>query len=187
MERYSGTENFSPGFCEYLVPGFAGKNMILLRILAVFGGIAASVFLFLMLSFIPQVFFIWLIIIVALEIIVFRLTKREFEYTVATGEFSAEIIYGRSRRRRVFNTPVRDIDRVFPIDSHKDERVLSLNADRIINLSRPGDRYNCCMVVKDKGGNGKVTAVLFSSCNKLLDCIKYYNRSAVTERRQDVQ
>ena len=185
MERKINADSFSPGFCEYLAPGFAGKNMILLRILAVVLGVAASVFLFLMLSFIPQVFFIWLIIIVALEIIVFRLTKREFEYTVAMGEFTAEIIYGRRWRRQAFKTAVRDIDRVFSVDSHKDKLVLGLNADRIINLSRPGDRYNCCMVVRSKDGRGRVTAVVFSSCNKLNDCIRYYNRSAVTERRQD--
>ncbi len=185
MVRSNSSEGFSPGFCEYLVPGFAGKKIILIRIFAIILGIAASTFLFVMLSFIPQVFFIWLVLIAALEIIVFRLTKREFEYTVAMGEFSVDIIYGKHRRRRVLNVPIRDIDRVFPIDSDDDESVKRLNADILIKVHRPKDRFNCCMVIKDKNGKGKVTAVLFSTCKKLTDSLKYYNRTAVTERKQE--
>ena len=40
MER---TDNFSPGYCEYLVQGFAGRNMIVIRIVGIVLGSVAVV------------------------------------------------------------------------------------------------------------------------------------------------
>jgi hypothetical protein len=179
MER---SESFSPGYCDYLVEGFAGKKTVLLRILALVLGIGLLVLLFELLSFIPQVFAVWFVVIVALEVIFFRATKCEFEYTVAMGEMTVEAIYGKRWRKKIFVVRVADADRIFPVENHKDSRILCLNPTKIIFASPKKSEYLYCLYTKNDGGKNSATALVFSSCKKLNDSLKFYNRSCFTEK-----
>ncbi len=181
MNKNMATDSFSPGFCEYLVPGFAGKKIVLIRIASIVAGLVLLGLLFQLLSFIPQVFAVWFVLICALEVMVFRFTVREFEYTVAMGEMTVEIIYGKRWRKKIATLRIADIDRVFHIDSFKDEQLNRLGADKVIFASPKKSSYMYCLFMKD-GGKGGRTALVFSSCKKLNDAIKFYNRSAITEK-----
>lgn len=183
MDRNNSSEGFSPGFCEYLVPGYAGKTAVAIRTAAIVAGLVLCFLLFQLLSFIPQVFAVWLVVIVALEVMVFRYTKREFEYTVAMGELTVEAIYGRRWRKKIFSVRVADADRIFPVENAKDVQILHLNASRVIIASPKKSEYLYCLYSKGKDDKDSGTALVFSSCKKLNDALKFYNRSALTERK----
>lgn len=175
-------DNFSPGYCEYLVDGFADKKIVAIRVLALVAGAVLCFLLFQLLSFIPQVFAVWLVVIIALEVILIRSTKREFEYTVAMGEMTIEAIYGKRWRRKMFSVRVADIEKVFPVDSVRDAKIMQLNPTRIVVASPKKSEYLYCIYTKKDGGKNSATAVVFSSCKKLNDAIKFYNRHAICER-----
>ena len=177
------TDNFSPGYCEYLVPGFAGRNMIVIRIVGIVLGLVLTAAIFSLLSMMPQVVFIWLVIVVFFEIMLFRFTNREFEYTVAMGEFSVDIIYGKRIRRRMIALRIADADRVFPVSGFYDEQITRLEADKMIYASPKKSEYMYCLYTKDLGEKNARTAVVFSSCKKLNDAVKFYNRACFTERK----
>lgn len=178
MNRNVSTESFSPGYCEYLVDGNADKRIIIIRISAIVLGVVLLSLLFSMLSFIPQVFAVWLVLICALELAVFRLTRREFEYTIAMGEMTVEEIFGKRWRRKLITFRVADADRVFPVKGFKDEQIASLGANKVIYASPKKSEFMYCLCMKDDGGKNSKTAVVFSGCKKMLDAIKFYNRLA---------
>ena len=183
MNKANSSEGFSPGFCEYLVPGFAGKKIIMLRLASILVGILLLVLLFQLLSFIPQVFAVWFVLICAFEVMVFRFSKREFEYSVAMGEMSVDVIYGKKWRKKLITVRVADADRIFPVDSFKDFQIERLGADRVIFAAPRKSEYMYCLYTKADGGKNSKTAIVFSSCPKLNGAIKFYNRSALTERK----
>lgn len=177
-------ESFSPGYCEYLVPGFASKKIKLLRIAALVVGLVLLVLLFGLLSKIPQVFAVWFVLICALEVMLFRSTTREFEYTVAMGEMTVEVIYGKKWRRKLCVIRVADADRVFPVDSFNDPQIVNLRADKVIFASPKKSDYMYCIFTKDGIEKNAKTALVFSSCKKLNDSIKFYNRTALSEKKE---
>lgn len=182
MDKHTVTDSFSPGFCEYLVPGNINRRIAAIRAFSVVFGIVLLVLLFQLLSFIPQVFAVWLVLIFALEIMVFRITKREFEYTVAMGELVIYAIYGKRWRKKLVSLRVADADTIFPVTSFKDEQISRLKAQRVIFASPKKSDFMYCLLTKDTGGKNSKTAVVFSSCKKLNDALKFYNRAALTER-----
>lgn len=177
------TDSFSPGYCEYLVPGFAGKNMNIIRAVGIVIGLILTLLVCSLLSVMPQVVFIWLVVVVFFEVMLFRFTKREFEYTVAMGELSVDAIYGRQFRKRLVTLRLADADKVFPVDSFKDEALQRLGAGRIIYASPKKSEFMYCLYTKDSGEKTSKTAIVFSSCKKLNDAIKFYNRACFTERK----
>lgn len=183
MGLNSSSEGFSPGFCEYLVPGYAGKNMNIIRVIGIVIGLALTAVVFSLLSIIPQIVFIWLVVVVFFEILLFHFTSREFEYTVAMGELSVDAIYGRQWRRRMITLRIKDADRIFPVESFKDSQILRLNADRVIYASPKNSEFMYCFFTKEIGGKNSKTALVFTSCKKLNDAIKFYNRACFTERK----
>ena len=183
MGLNNNSEGFSPGFCEYLVPGFPGKNMNIIRIVGIIIGLVLTAAVFSLLSIMPQVVFIWLVVVVFFEIVLFRFTVREFEYTVAMGEMSVDVIYAKQWRRRMITLRIKDADSIFPVNSFKDEQIENLRADRIIYASPKKSEYMYCFFTKEIGGKNSKTALIFSSCKKMNDAIKFYNRSCFTERK----
>lgn len=177
------TESFSPGYCEYLVPGFVSKKILMLRIASIVFGILLLVVLFELLSFIPQVFAVWTVLIIAFVVAVFRMTKCEFEYTIAMGELTVEAIYGKRWRKTLITVRVADADRIFPVDSFKDKKLDLLKADRIIYASPKKSEFMYCLYTKAESGKNSKTAIVFSSCSKFNDSIKFYNRTCFTERK----
>ena len=179
MERNISSESFSPGYCEYLVDGNADKRIVLIRASAVIAGVVLLSFLFSLLSFIPQVFAVWLVLIAALEVAVFRMTRREFEYTIAMGEMTVEEIFGKRWRRKLVTLRIADADRVFHVKDFNDEQITRLCANKMIFASPKKSEFMYCLCMKDDGGKNSKTAVVFSGCKKMLDAIKFYNRSAI--------
>ena len=177
------TDNFSPGYCEYLVPGFAGRNMIVIRIVGIVLGLVLTAAIFSLLSMMPQVVFIWLVVVVFFEIMLFRFTNREFEYAVAMGEISVDIIYGKRIRRRMITLRIADADRVFPVEGFKDASIENLRCNRVIYAAPKKNEYLYCVYMKENTGKNAKTALVFSSCKKLNDAIKFYNRACLTERK----
>ena len=184
MKNFNASESFSPGYCEYIVSAKASKNIIIARIIAVFAGLALIGAFLGLLSKIPQVLFLWTVVVIALEIIFFTKSKREFEYTVAQGTFTVEVIYGKSVRKKVAEVKISEASKVVAVSS--DEYVDFFKAD-IASKSKkiyacdknPKDMH--LMYIPDSNGNG--TALFFDSCKKLNDSIRFYNRSAVVERK----
>lgn len=182
MNGHTSTDSYSPGFFEYLVPGNPDGKINAIRIISMVLGLLLLFVLFQLLSFIPQVFAVWLVLIAAAEVMVFRFTKREFEYTVAMGEMNVDVIYGRKWRRKLISLRVSDADKIFPVNSFKDEQIERLDPKRIIIASPKKSDFMYCLFTKDLGGNNSKTVVVFSSCKKLNDALKFYNRSALIER-----
>jgi len=177
------SDSFTPGYCEYLVPGYASKKIIALRASSIAAGIILLVVLFQLLSFIPQVFAVWFVLIAAFVTAVFRLTKCEFEYTITMGEMTVEAIYGRRYRRKLITVRVADADSVFPVDHFKDAKIQALNPDRVIFAAPKKSEFLYCLYINSNSGKNAKTAVVFSSCKKLNDSIKFYNRACLTERK----
>lgn len=177
------TDSFSPGFCEYLVDGYAGKGIKMLRFGLIALGLVLCFLLFRLMAFMPQVFAVWFVVIVALEVIAIRLTRNEFEYTVAMGEMRVDVIYGKRFRKSVFTVKISDADRIFPVDSFKDKQIERLAAKKVIYAAPKKNNMLYCLYVKNKEGSNDGTALVFSSCKKLNDALKFYNRSALTERK----
>lgn len=177
------TDNFSPGYCEYLVDGFAGKIMNIVRISGTALLLAVTAAVCSLLTVMPQVVFIWLVVVVFFEIMLIRFTKREFEYTVAMGEFSVDVIYGKRYRRRTVNLKLSDAERVFPINGFDDLQIKRTGADKIYFFSPKKSEHMYCLVTKDDADNRTKTAIVFSSCKRLNDAIKFYNRACLTERK----
>ena len=177
------SESFSPGYCDYLVDGFASKKIIIFRVLAIVLGIVLLVLLFELLSFIPQVFAVWFVVIVALEVIFIRSTRREFEYTVAMGEMTVEAIYGKRWRKKLLTFRIGDADSVFPVESFKDAAIENLRPDRVILAAPKKNEFLYCVYIKANTGKNAKTALVFSSCKKLNDAIKFYNRASFTEKK----
>ena len=183
MIENKSAESFSPGYCEYLVPGYVSRKIIFLRIGSIVTGIVLLAVLFQLLSFIPQVFAVWFVLIAAFVTAVFRLSKCEFEYTVAMGEMTVEAIYGRRWRKKLITFRVADADRVFPVDGFRDTKIQSLRPDRVIFAAPQKSEFLYCLYTKEDTGKNSKTAIVFASCKKLNDSIKFYNRACLTERK----
>ena len=177
------TESFSPGFCEYLVPGFVGKKLTVFRILGIVLGIALTTALFSLIMVMPQVIFIWLVVIIFLEVMLFRFTSREFEYTIITGELNVDIIYGKRLRRRVATVKLREAESIFPISGFNDNALSRLKNTKILYLSPKKSDYMYCLYTKNIDGKSDRTAIVFSSCKKMSDAIRFYNRAAFNENK----
>ena len=180
----NNSESFSPGYCEYLVSAKASKKIVIARIAAIFAGIALIVALLGLMSKIPQVLFLWIVVVIAMEVIFFNKTKREFEYTIAQGTFTAEVIYGKSIRKKVAEFKISSASKVVAVSSNE---YLEFFKDDVEAKSKK--IYACDKKPKDMrlmyipGEVNGATALFFDSCKKLDDCIKYYNRSAVVDKK----
>ncbi len=180
MKTKNSNESFSPGYCEYMVSVKADKKIILLRIAALIIGVVLMISLMGLLSKIPQVMFLWAVLIVALEVIFFSKTSREIEYTVATGTMTIDTVYGKSIRKKLVEVKLSEVECV-TLASDTAAATLPDNA-KVINACNYKDSYKYLMIVP-KTENHQSLAIYFSGCKKLIDCIKYYNRSCIKERK----
>ena len=182
MNKNSSSESFSPGYCEYLVPGFASKKIVMARIIALVIGLVLVTALVGLMSKMPQVFAVWFVLIIALEVIFFRFTVREFEYTVAMGEMTVDVIYGKKKRKKLVSVRLSEAEKVFPVDNFKDDKIHNLKADKVIYASPKKSEYMYCLYMRAGEEKGLSLALVFSSCKKLNDSIKFYNRSSFVEK-----
>lgn len=180
----NNSDSFSPGYCEYLVSAKASKKIVISRIVAIFAGLALIVALLGLMSKIPQVLFLWIVVVVALEVIFFNKTRCEFEYTVAQGTFTAEVIYGKSIRKKVAEVKISSASKVVPVSSAEYldffKGDVESKSNKIYACDKKSGNMHLMYIPGEENG---ATALFFDSCKKLDDCIKYYNRSAVVEKK----
>ena len=174
MQKNSNNETNMPGYCEYLVDGYASKKIVLIRVISVIVALALCGVLFKLLSMIPGVIFIWGIVVLFFLIMTFRLTAREFEYTVSHGEFAVDIIYGKKSRKKLISVKISELSKIFPVTSFKDSKISDLNAEKVVYTCSPKAKEMYCMYTNS-------TAIVFSSCTKLNDSIKYFNKALFTQ------
>jgi len=176
---FNSNEGLTPGYCEYLVKASADKKVVLIRLISLLVG-AALIFAFLgLLSKIPQVLFLWIVVVIGLILIVFSKTKREFEYTIASGTMTVDVIYGKSMRKKLYEARISDAESVTYIGNGAPGIIGNTKAVFACNKKDS----NMYVMILPKTEKSEATALYFSGCTKLLDCIKYYNRSCIKERK----
>ena len=96
-------------FKEQLVKRRPSTKIIMAKV----GLVAAAIFLMVLITFIEalSLFFpiLWAVIIFAVFIL-FRRLNVEYEYILTNNELDIDAIYGKSRRKRIFSTSVRDFE-----------------------------------------------------------------------------
>ncbi|MBE6682261.1 MAG: ABC transporter ATP-binding protein [Ruminococcaceae bacterium] len=181
MSRINSDEAVTrPGYCEYLTDGFVGRKLWILRIAVVVLCIAATLGFSSFLVFVPQIAFIWLLLVAVIVVMTFRYTTREFEYCISTGEMSIDTVYGKKIRKNTVSFKFSSVDSIFPVESIKDEKIMGLGAGKVIYACPKKSDFLYCIYVKYDGSD---LAVVVDSCTKLVDCFKFYKRAAFTERK----
>lgn len=170
----------TPGYCEYLVKAKAGTKVLGIRLAALLVGLLLIFSFMKLLMKIPQVLFLWLVIVIALEIIVFSKTRREFEYTIASGVMTVDVIYGKSIRKKLFEARISLVTAV----TYVGDGASAVLGAREIHACNKNDANRYCMLVP-KSDEGEAVVLYFSGCEKLLNCIKYYNRTCISNERKD--
>lgn len=183
MIKNKVSDTYSPGFCEYLVTARPGKLTVIIRLLGVILGLFLLLLAFSLLSFIPQIIVMYVLVVCFGEFALFKITAREFEYTVALGELMVDAIYGRRFRRNVLKVRVADASKIFPIESPKAIKEQKERLGKIVFAHGKNKEYMRCLCIKDTAKKAKPVAIVFSSCPRLDECLKFYNRSAFSESR----
>lgn len=168
------SDSLNTGYCEYLTKVNASPNVIVARTLIVlFAAALVAAMLAVTLKTIPVVSFMLGALIVFMAWFVFQFTKIEYEYEIATGEFTLSKIYGARTRKEVLSFKTSDILTIAP-----ESALDSLKTDSIINTCRKSDVNRICIVFPET--NGKKQALVISAPDKTVSCLKYYKRSAFT-------
>ena len=168
------SDSLNTGYCEYLTKVNASSAVILARIMIIlFTAVLIAAMLAVTLKTIPVVGFMLGALIVFMAWFVFQFTKIEYEYEIATGEFTLSKIYGARTRREVLSFKTADIITIAP-----ESALDSLKADNIIITCRKSDINRICILYTET--NGKKQSLVISAPDKTVSCLKYYKRSAFT-------
>ena len=168
------SDTLNTGNCEYLTKVNASTAVILARIMIIlFTAVLIAAMLAVTLKTIPVVSFMLGALIVFMAWFVFQFTKIEYEYEIATGEFTLSKIYGARTRREVLSFKTADIITIAP-----ESALDSLKADNIIITCRKSDINRICILYTET--NGKKQSLVISAPDKTVSCLKYYKRSAFT-------
>lgn len=168
------SDSLNTGYCEYLTKVNASSAVILARIMIIlFTAVLIAAMLAVTLKTIPVVSFMLGALIVFMAWFVFQFTKIEYEYEIATGEFTLSKIYGARTRREVLSFKTADIITIAP-----ESALDSLKADNIIITCRKSDINRICILYTET--NGKKQSLVISAPDKTVSCLKYYKRSAFT-------
>ncbi|HPE95439.1 MAG TPA: hypothetical protein PLT66_05185, partial [Bacillota bacterium] len=132
------------------------------------------------------VMFVWtkmpvlMIVYIMVSVIYFwyfsHYTKIEYEYVISSATFRMESILAQRKRSVLFETPIKDIEKLVPYAGNKSTYEASDIEKKIFcasSINSP-DLYIC--VYRDE--SGKKTAALFDATNKALSIFKFYNSSA---------
>ena len=168
------SDSLNTGYCEYLTKVNAASAVIVARIMIIlFTAVLIAAMLAVTLKTIPVVSFMLGALIVFMAWFVFQFTKIEYEYEIATGEFTLSKIYGARTRREVLSFKTADIITIAP-----ESALDSLKADNIIITCRKSDINRICILYTET--NGKKQSLVISAPDKTVSCLKYYKRSAFT-------
>ena len=110
--------------------------------LAKAGLVAAAIFLMVFITFFQAISFffplLWAAIIFA-AFYAFRRFDIEYEYVLTNNEMDIDIIYGKSRRKRIFSASVRDFEAFRPVGSTEMEHSFSGANIKVDYSGGPGD------------------------------------------------
>lgn len=169
------SDTLNAGYCEYLTRVNASSKVILARILIIVFTVALlAAMLVITLKTIPVVSFMLGALIVFMAWFVFQFTKIEYEYTVATGEFTLSKIYGARMRKDVLEFKTADITKIVP-----ESKLAALNADNVLYTCRKNEMNMICLVYSTKDSEKNVLVI--SAPDKTISCLKFYRRSAFAE------
>ena len=136
------------------------------------GLVAAAIFLMtlaLLFQAISMFFpIIWAVIIFATYIL-FRRFNVEYEYVLTNNELDIDIIYGKSRRKRIFSAYVRDFEALRPVDSTEMQHSFTAASAKADYSGGPGgnlQQYEFLVPYK-----GKKMCIIFEPNEDLLSSI----------------
>ena len=162
----------NPGYAEYLYPVKSNSKIKLIRAIIILAGLLFSLLFAGIMSKIPQIFVMWILADVFFCFMGFTYTKREFEYIISTGTLELSCIYGKRKRKKICEIPLKNVTHAKYIASLNDEP-----HDNIIYACDNKDGFKC--LIEYTTNNDKSSFLVISCPNKVLSCIRYYNRAAV--------
>ena len=170
-----GGNDFLPNFVEYITPLKEGKYIWprRLTILGIIAGVALvglGVVLFKM-QILAGLVPIFLVAVGILGWYLWRFASVEYEYTILQGEISFDVIYGRRQRKKMYSTPIRNIEAVCYV---KDRAPQMQGIDRELFMASYMKKHNTAYaVVREE--NGTKTLFYFEMIEKTEKALRFYN------------
>ena len=170
------SDTLSTGYCEYLTKVKPSSKVMAVRLLIILATVVlVTAMLVITLKTIPVVSFFFGAFMVFVAWFAFQFTKIEYEYTIATGEFTLSKIYGARMRKDILNIKTSDIEAIVP-----ESELKSIKADKVFYTCRKSDVNLLGLVYSEKEGGKNVLVI--SAPDKTVSCLKYYRRSAFNAR-----
>ena len=178
----TGGNEFLPNYVEHLVP-LQEKRLLLPKKLAIIGlalallvgVVIASTVSFL--QFLGGLIFILLLAIVILVWYLWRFVSVEYEYTILGGDITFEAIYGRRQRKKYYFTPLKNIEKLAPVNGQTVTKEQFHGVTREVfcaaKMKNPKTWY---AIVKEE--NGGKTLLFFEVTEKAEKALRFYNGRA---------
>lgn len=178
----TGGNEFLPNYVEHLVP-LQEKRLLLPKKLAIIGlalallvgVVIASTVSFL--QFLGGLIFILLLAIVILVWYLWRFVSVEYEYTILGGDITFEAIYGRRQRKKYYSTPLKNIEKLAPVNGQTVTKEQFQGVTREVfcaaKMKNPKTWY---AIVKEE--NGGKTLLFFEVTEKAEKALRFYNGRA---------
>jgi len=179
---HHGGNDFLPNFVEYITPLKEGKyiwprRLTILGIIAgiVLAGLILVLFKMQILAGLVPIFFV---VVAILGWYLWRFASVEYEYTVLQGEISFDVIYGRRQRKKMYSTPIRNIECICYV---KDRAPQMQGIEREIFMASYMKKDNTAYaVVREE--NGTKTLFYFEMIEKTEKALRFYNSGAFSHR-----
>ncbi len=178
----TGGNEFLPNYVEHLVP-LQEKKLVLPKKLAIIGlalallvgVVVASTVSFL--QFLGGLIFILLLGILILVWYLWRFVSVEYEYTILGGDITFEAIYGRRQRKKYYATPLKNIEKLAPVNGQAVSKENFQGVTRQVfcasKMTNPKTWY---AIVKEE--NGEKTLLFFEVTEKAEKALRFYNGRA---------
>lgn len=165
------SSDYAFNYTEHLVQRKPDKNIILARV----GIIALTVVLLaavlvLTLKFIPHIAVVAVVLIAYITVLLWGLTKIEYEYLIVSGSMSMDKIIASKKRRQLTEFKVADAEQIAPL-----KEVRLDDASVIYAVSSVNDEDAYCAVYRNE--RGQKEALVFNATEKALTMLSYYNKT----------
>jgi len=168
----------TPGYAEFLTKIAPNGKIKLIRLMIAVVSLALLGGLFALTSKIPQIFVIWLVIIVFFAKMSFDFTRRECEYIIASGELELSLIYGSRKRKKLASYKLCDLQKAVRVGSADESLLSGIDKSQIYNACLEKDENRYLLVFESE--DGKKRALYISAPEHTLSAIKYYKKSALS-------
>lgn len=162
-------------YAEYLTVRKDDAKLILRKLLLIMGTLGSTmiisiIFLRQLLYFIPLVWLGGGILLWSL----WKFVKIEYEYTIAGGEVSFDVIYGQRNRRRLFSAKVSEMALIAPATGTYRHRMEAQDISKRHFYCSSIDAPNVYFMEYNDPKNGK-TMIFFDATKKTMAAFKFYN------------